>query len=109
MRLKCARRFVDEVDREDACDDTWHPVCDKIDRIDAVWWAGVLRRTGRCGVVSDGLSRTSRDTGVEGSIDILTFSCHILDDSKESGVAAPCIVHSEPTARADGFAVNRLV
>ena len=68
-------------------------VCDKIDRIDGSSVMGGGFPPYRCGVVSDGPSRTSNDTGVEGSIDILTVSCHILYHSTESGVAAPCIMH----------------
>ena len=47
-------------------------VCDKIDRIDGSRVMGGGYSPYRCGVVSDGSSRTSRDTGVEGSIDMLT-------------------------------------
>ena len=67
-------------------------VCDKIDRVDGSSVMGEgFRRTGA--EWSPTPPYTSRGTGVEGSIDILTVSCPILDDSTESGVAAPCIMH----------------
>ena len=80
MRLKYARMFVDEVDREEACEDTWHRyVRRSTELMAAVWWAEVFRRTSA--EWSPTVHHVHREIPASRarSTFSLTLSCHVLD------------------------------